>query len=180
MRRRGLVSSPFFLSFLRNETLVLADDESVPTIQCSKCCKWHHQRCVDRFGSTARSFTCPDCRPTLSKGKSEKHALRYPDTKGYPFPETIDFPSHGYRDRLSENPRTKYPVPNSNYGLLPTPNFVLDMAGTEKEILRPNFETLSSSLNRRQQGFFEGLAGLVTRRNKPLPPSQIGSRSDIE
>ena len=40
----------------------LADDESVPTVQCSKCSKWHHQRCVCRFQSTARSFTCPNCR----------------------------------------------------------------------------------------------------------------------
>lgn len=51
---------------------IFADDESVPTIQCSKCCKWHHQHCVK---STARSFLCPDCCGTESKGKSSKHAL---------------------------------------------------------------------------------------------------------
>jgi hypothetical protein len=60
MRRRGSVTS-FFSSLLRNELTFLADDESVPTIQCSKCGKWHHQRCVYRFQSTARSFTCPNC-----------------------------------------------------------------------------------------------------------------------
>jgi len=39
------------------------DDESKPTIQCSKCRKWHHRHCVlVGSESTTRSFTCPNCQ----------------------------------------------------------------------------------------------------------------------
>ncbi|KAF8802228.1 hypothetical protein BYT27DRAFT_7112916, partial [Phlegmacium glaucopus] len=53
------------------------DDESVPTIQCLKCCEWHHRHCVDDFELTKRSFTCPDCRhcDTLTSGDPKTHCI---------------------------------------------------------------------------------------------------------
>jgi PHD-finger len=53
--------------------LILADDESEPTIQCSKCRKWHHRHCVLVLvgsESPTRSFTCPNCPQTKSNGES--------------------------------------------------------------------------------------------------------------
>ena len=43
----------------------MTDDESVPTIQCSRCYKWHHQYCIG-IETTTRSFRCPDCSSRAS------------------------------------------------------------------------------------------------------------------
>ena len=57
--------------------LILVDDESEPTIQCSKCRKWHHQDCVGSE-STTRSFTCPNCPRTKPNGESS-HVIIPPE-----------------------------------------------------------------------------------------------------
>ena len=41
------------------------DNESVPTIQCSRCCEWHHRPCVIGLKFTDQCFTCPDCGPGI-------------------------------------------------------------------------------------------------------------------
>ena len=41
------------------------DDESVPTIQCSRCCEWHHRPCVIGLKFPDQCFTCPDCGPWI-------------------------------------------------------------------------------------------------------------------
>lgn len=84
---------------------IVADDESVPTIQCSKCCKWHHQHCVK---STARSFLCPDCCGTESKGKSSKHASVKQTAVPSSLPELERTPS-SLPDELSQVAQQEYP-----------------------------------------------------------------------
>ncbi|KAF8798370.1 hypothetical protein BYT27DRAFT_7203460 [Phlegmacium glaucopus] len=50
------------------------DDESVPTIQCSKCCEWHHQHCIDDIELPKQIFACSNCHHNDPHGGTAKNA----------------------------------------------------------------------------------------------------------
>lgn len=85
--------------------------------------------------------------------------------------------SPGSHDLMTNtNPHPSFQVPNSNLAHPPTPNSNAsfpDPAMSQTNQSR-NQPSASSSLKQRQQGFLQGLAGLMAKRNTPLPPSLTG------
>jgi len=50
----------------------------VPTIQCSRCHKWHHQPCVANLKFTSQRFMCPDCGPLVLEDYQESELASAP------------------------------------------------------------------------------------------------------
>ena len=50
-------------TFITVQILIyLADDESMPTIRCSKCLDWHHRRCAGYPELSSGIFVCGRCK----------------------------------------------------------------------------------------------------------------------
>jgi SWI/SNF chromatin-remodeling complex subunit SWI1 len=73
------------------------------------------------------------------------------------------YPPGGHDLMSNANPHPNF---QNNYG---TPNSVPNASFPD-----PRNQAGSSSLKQRQQGFLQGLAGLMAKRNTPLPPSLTG------
>ena len=85
------------------------------------------------------------------------------------------FPPGGHDLMSNANPHSNFQVPNNNFGLPLTPNSVPNAAFPDPAMSQfRNQPSGSSSLKQRQQGFLQGLAGLMAKRNTPLPPSLTG------
>jgi len=87
------------------------------------------------------------------------------------------YPSGGHDLMSNANSHLNFQVPNNNYGLQ-TPNSVANTSFPDPAMSQANQSrnqaSGSSSLKQRQQGFLQGLAGLMAKRNTPLPPSLTG------
>ena len=88
------------------------------------------------------------------------------------------YPPGGHDLVSNANPHPNFQVPNNNYGLPQVPNPVANASFPDPTISQANQSrnqaSGSSSLKQRQQGFLQGLAGLMAKRNTPLPPSLTG------
>ena len=85
------------------------------------------------------------------------------------------YPPGGHDLMSNANPHSSFQVPNNNYGLPLTPNSVPNATFPDPAMSQSrNQPSGSSSLKQRQQGFLQGLAGLMAKRNTPLPPSLTG------
>ena len=85
------------------------------------------------------------------------------------------YPPGGHDLMSNANPHSNFQVPNNNYGPPLTPNSVSNAAFSDPAMSQSrNQPSGSSSLKQRQQGFLQGLAGLMAKRNTPLPPSLTG------
>ena len=88
------------------------------------------------------------------------------------------YPPGGHDLVSSANPHPNFQVPSNNYGLPQTPGSATNASFPDPAISQTNQArnqaSGSSSLKQRQQGFLQGLAGLMAKRNTPLPPSLTG------
>jgi SWI/SNF chromatin-remodeling complex subunit SWI1 len=85
------------------------------------------------------------------------------------------YPPGGHDLMSNANPHPNFQVPNNNYGLPPTPNSLPNASFSDPAMSQSrNQAPGSSSIKQRQQGFLQGLAGLMAKRNTPLPPSLTG------
>jgi SWI/SNF chromatin-remodeling complex subunit SWI1 len=85
------------------------------------------------------------------------------------------YPSGGHDLMSNANPHSNFQVPNNNYGLPLTPNSVPNAPFPDPTMSQSrNQPSGASSLKQRQQGFLQGLANLMAKRNTPLPPSLTG------
>ena len=88
------------------------------------------------------------------------------------------YPSGAHELVSNANPHPNFQVPNNNYGIPSTPNAVANASFPDPVMSQANQSrnqaSGSSPLKQRQEGFLQGLAALMAKRNTPFPPSLTG------
>ena len=85
------------------------------------------------------------------------------------------YPSGGHDLMSNSNAHSNFQLPTNNYALPLTPNSGSNATFPDPTMSQARNQPSSASfLKQRQQGFLQGLASLMAKRNTPLPPSLTG------